>query len=183
MKNILLALTALTVTAFAQATPEEAAQVQLEAMRSADWKKFTTTMHPSATLRFQGLMVQAAEAATASDSPMAKQAMDRVFGGISASKIKAMKADAFFEMFMKNFAAGNPGLLEHYRKSEVKFIGHVLADGSAFVVSTITRAVGENTVKAANTGAFLKDGEVWKSSLSGELEMLAAGMVVQFTKK
>lgn len=183
MKTILIALSAFTVAAFAQATPEEAAQTQLEAMRAADWKKFTTTMHPSATARFQGLMVQAAEAATASDSPAAKSAMDRVFGGISAAKIKAMKPDEFFEMFMKNFATGNPGLLEHYRKSEVKFVGHVLSNGSAYVVSTITRAIGENTVKASNTGAFQKDGEVWKSSLSGELEMLAAGMVVQFSKK
>lgn len=183
MKNILIALAGITVTAFAQATPEEAAQAQLEAMRAADWKKFAATMSPAAMVRFQGLMVQAAEAATNSDSSVAKSAMDRVFGGLSAAKIKAMKADAFFEMFMKNFAAGNPNLLEHYRKSEVKFVGHVLSNGSAYVVSTITRAVGENTVKAANTGAFQKDGEVWKSSLSGELEMLAAGMVVQFSKK
>lgn len=183
MKTILLALAAFTAAALAQSTPEEAAQVQLEAMRAADWKKFTATMHPTAMTRFHGLMVQAAEAATASDNPAAKRAMDQVFGGISAAKIKAMKAEAFFEMFMKNFAAGNPGLLDHYRKSEVKFVGHVDAGDSTYVVSTITRAVGDNTVKAANTGAFLKDGTVWKSELSGELEMLAAGMIVQFTKK
>ncbi len=183
MKTILLALGAFTLTAFAQATPEEAAQMQLQAMRDADWKKFTATMHPKAMEQFHSLMVQAAEAATASEDPKAKRAMEQVFGGLSAAKIKATKPEVFFEMFMKNFAAGNPGLLEHYRKSEVKFIGHVDADGSSYVVSTITRAVGDNVVKAANTGAFLKDGEVWKSALSGELEMLAAGMVVQFSKK
>lgn len=183
MKTILLALAALTVSTFAQATPEEAAQVQLEAMRAADWKKFTVTMHPTALARFKTLMVQAAETATVSENPAAKRAMDQVFGGMSAAKIKSMEPGVFFEMFMKNFAAGNPGLLEHYRKSEVKFIGHVDAGDSTYVVSTITRAIGDNTVKAANTGAFMKDGEVWKSALSGELEMLAAGMVVQFAKK
>jgi hypothetical protein len=183
MRNTLFALAGLTVTAFAQATPEEAAEIQLKAMRDADWTKFTATMHPSATERFHTLMVQAAEAATNSTNPNAKRAMDQVFGGLSAAKIKAMKPAAFFEMFMKNFSNGNPGMLDHYRKSEVKFVGHVDAEGAAYVVSTITRAVGDNTVKAANTGVFLKEGEVWKSGLSGELEMLASGMIVQFGKK
>lgn len=183
MKSILIALAALTFSAFAQSTPEEVAQTQLTAMREADWAKFTKTMHPSAMARFHELMVKAAETATASDNPQAKRAMDQVFGGISAAKIKSMKPDAFFEMFMKNFAAGNPALLEHYRKSEVKFIGHVMAGDTAWVVSTVTRAVGDNTVKAGNTGAFIKDADVWKSALSGELEVLAAGMIVQFSKK
>ena len=183
MKNILFALTALTVTAFAQATPEEAAEMQLKAMRDADWSKFAATMHPQAMERFQTLMAQAADAVASSESASAKRAVDQVFGGLTGAKIKAMKPAAYFELFMKNYAAGNPSLLEHYRKAEVKFIGHVDSEGAAYVVSTITRAVGENTVKAANTGAFIKEGEVWKSALSGELELLASGMVVQFAKK
>jgi hypothetical protein len=183
MKNILLALATLTVTAFAQATPEEAAEMQLKAMRDGDWAKFAATMQPAAMERFQTLMAQAADAAAGIDTPGAKRSLDQVFSGLTGAKIKAMKPAAYFEVFMKNFATGNPGLLEHYKKSEVKFIGHVDADGTAYVVSTITRAVGENTVKAANTGAFIKEGEVWKSALSGELEMLAAGMIVQFAKK
>ncbi len=183
MKTIILALAALTFSAFAQSTPEEVAQTQLTAMRDADWKKYTQTMHPAAMVRFHELMVKAAEAATASENPQAKSAMERVFGGMSAAKIKSTKPEAFFEMFMKNFTAGNPAILDGYRKSEVKFLGHVVAGETAWVVSNITRSIGENTVKTGGAAAFEKDGAKWKAALSGELEVLAAGMIVQFSKK
>lgn len=174
------ALILLSPLARAAQSQEEITLKQIYATKSANWDEFTACMHPKAMARFKDLMMPVAEQATAANTPDAKKILERVFGNQDLAKLKAATPPEFFRAFMANWAAKNPGFVEAMKGASVQVIGHLDegADQSHIVYRLKMEAGGSDIVKL-EIASMQKDGEEWRSQLSGELENLAASLLRQ----
>jgi hypothetical protein len=166
----------------AAGTPEKIAHEQLDALRAADWQKFTAHMHSKALARFKDLMLPVAAVVWKSDTPAAKNVRKLVFADIPLERLEASAPDIFFERFMQNFAARNPGLTDAYKSTTPAYLGHVREGAVVHVVARYTRQLAGEKVSEVTVASFEQDGAEWKSLLSGELEQLAARLRAQFLK-
>jgi len=163
-------------------TPEKTAHDQLEALRAGDWQKFTAHMHPKALRRFKEMMVPVAAAVSKSDAATARNARKAVFADMPLERLEASPPEIFFERFMQNFGAMNPGLTEAYKTTIPTYLGQVQEGAMVHVLARYSRKMGNETVSEVTVASFEKDGGEWKGLLSSELEQLAARLRAQFLK-
>ena len=166
----------------AAGTPEKTAHDQLEALRAADWQKFTAHVHPKALRRFKELMIPVAVAVWKTDSAAAKNVRKAVFADMPLERLEASPPEIFYERFMQNFASLNPGLTEAYKTTIPAYLGQVQEGPIVHVLARYSRKMGDETVSEVTVASFEKDGGQWKGLLSSELEQLAARLRGQFLK-
>jgi hypothetical protein len=163
-------------------TPEKTAHDQLEALRTADWQKFTAHMHPKSLARFKELMLPVAAAVSKSDAAPAQKVRKAVFADIPMERLEASAPEIFFERFMQNFAALNPGLSEAYKTTTPAYLGQIKEGAIVHVLARYTRQAAGEKVSEVTVASFEQEGGVWKALLSSELEQLAARLRAQFLK-
>ena len=182
MKTTLLAAALILLSPLARAVPsqEEITLKQIYATKVANWDEFTACMHPKALARFKELMMPVAEQATAANTPDAKKILERVFGNQDLAKLKAAPPPEFFSNFMANWAAKNPGFVEAMKGASVQVIGHLdEGEGQSHVVYRLKMEAGGAEIVKLEIASMEKDGNEWRSKLSGELENLAASLLRQ----
>ncbi len=186
MKTLLLVLLTLALPAAVRAapSPEEAANGHLIAIKEANWAAYTASLHPEAVKRFKTMMIPAAEAARAADSPAGKSILERVFDNADIGKLKNASPRGFFQIFITNWSARNRGFTQTMKSATVQMLGHVSeGDRQAHAVYRMTIPTGSAKVTRVEVISLEKDGEVWKCQLTSELENLAGSLMRQLKAK
>lgn len=189
MKNcrlLVLLLLALLLPAALHAvpSPEEVANGHLIATKEADWAAYTASLHPEALKRFKAMMIPAAEAARAANSPAGKSIIERVFDNADIGKLKAATPPEFFQTFITNWSAKNRGFTQTMKNATIQMLGHVSeGDKQAHAIYRMTIPTGSAKVTKVEVISLEKDGEVWKCQLTSELENLAGSLMRQLKAK
>jgi hypothetical protein len=182
-------LMAVAIVSIAQAapepapgTPERIADEQLQALRAADWQKFTARMHGKALARFKENMLPVAAAVWKSDAPPAQNVRKSLFANLPLARLESSPPEIFFERFMQNFAALNPGLTDAYKTTTPAYLGQVSEGEVVHLVIRYSRQVSGETMSEVTVASFEKESGEWRALLSSELEQLAGRLRAQFVK-
>lgn len=161
-------------------SPEEVANGHLIAIKEANWAAYTASLHPEALKRFQTMMIPAAEAAMAANSPAGKSILERVFDNADVAKLKAAPPPEFFKIFITNWAEKNRGFTQTMKNATIQMLGHVSeGDRTAHAIYRMTIPAGSAKVTKVEVISLEKDGEIWKCQLTSELENLAGSLMRQ----
>ena len=162
----------------AQATPQQAAEAAMRAMRDDGLPALAAHMHPLELARFKAMLLPllAPQGADAAPEPVARMMRERFFGPRTSAEAVAAMAP---EEFMRRFLGVSDQQMREMgmRVEQFEVIGLVPEgeDMHAVVRSRIGAANGLRSTSMEVVG-LRRDGADWKLLLSGEIEGMAQAM-------
>ncbi|HEV7868440.1 MAG TPA: hypothetical protein VGO90_12215 [Chthoniobacteraceae bacterium] len=181
MKTYCLLLAGLTlgllgVCSSAADTPEAIVQRQMATMRAGDWKGFTALMHDSALQEFRTSFTSLLEAVPEGEARTG--ILQGLFGGKAQSEVVALEPAAFFATFMESLSNVNPMMKQGLSGAEGEVLGHVdEGPDKTHVVMRLKLTMGDINVTKMDVTSLKRDGDSWKTLLSGDIQTMVAGMM------
>jgi hypothetical protein len=158
--------------------PEEVAHLYIRAMADARLNVVADHMHPSALVRFKGIMTEIADAIAAApeDRKPPARMVSALFGEEGPAAIKKLEPRDVFVRFMSNLTTFVPQIRVMHAGSEYQVLGHVDEGGNlAHVVFRATLSQGAHEMTKMSVLSLKRDGEHWKVLLTDDLEKLISG--------
>jgi hypothetical protein len=151
-----------------EVSPETVAERYTAATRAGNWLGAAQLMHPEALSQLKQVF-----------APLVEVAPQEV--GVSFFNVRSKKEYdqlsnvTVFERLMRNFSKQSPETAIALSASDTKIIGHVKEKPDlAHIVYRINTKVGDVSVSKTAVMTLKKDGESWRTLLTGNIEGLAA---------
>jgi hypothetical protein len=150
-------------------TPESAARVFAEALRSGDFAAAARAMHPSALHQFRTLFQPMLSA------PKTREAARQMFG-MTLEQLAVAPDTVLFAALLKTMLAQEEGLADAMRSATIEPLGHVARGDTMLVVTRTTIAVEGVSMTQFDVMPFILDDGQWWGLLKADLTNLAAMM-------
>ncbi|MEM1209118.1 MAG: hypothetical protein AAGI54_07600 [Planctomycetota bacterium] len=142
-------------------------------LKADDISGFTELMHPDATKRFRGWMVELLDVAEANGQ---SQELMLLYAGYDTPEELSPLTDAEFMASMLSGVFRAQGLLGIMANAEIDIVGSVPEDDVRHVVYRFTTDVDGMSISKLTVMSLAPSEEGWRMLLTGDMEGMAAAL-------
>lgn len=154
-------------SAAATATPESAAKLYGDALRTGDYAAAARLMHPSALRQWRSLFEPLFT------RPEMEESATQMFG-LPREALAGTPDTVLFAAFLKNVLAGEEGLAEMMNAATIDPLGHVAQGDTMLVVTRTTITLEGASITQFDVMPFMLDQGRWWALLKADVTNMAA---------
>lgn len=151
-------------------SPEAAARLLVETVKTADWDGMARLMHPEALAELRGFLDPLLDMAGAVDF------REAVLGVKSSADARQLSDQEVFAGFVRFAMTQDPELVPSMRTAELEVVGHLMEDETAHVVSRITISYQGITISRMEVSSFRELNGRWLGLLTGDISAMAKAL-------